>query len=82
LLALGREAEAQKVLDREKAVISSHQDRDRLKRAESVAKRERLSLGPDPVKTHLRLADRAERAANSHDALEHYRAARVLLEAR
>jgi transcriptional regulator with XRE-family HTH domain len=80
LLALGREAEAQKVLDREKVVIGSHQDRDRLKRAESVAKRERVNLGPDPVKTHLRLADRAERAANSHDALEHYRAARVLLE--
>ncbi len=70
------------MLEREKAVISSHQDRDRLKRAESVAKRERVSLGPDPVKAHLRLADRAERAANSHDALEHYRAARVLLEAR
>jgi transcriptional regulator with XRE-family HTH domain len=82
LLLLGREVEAQKMLEREKAVISSHQDRDRLKRAESVAKRERVSLGPDPVKAHLRLADRAERAANSHDALDHYRAARVLLEAR
>jgi transcriptional regulator with XRE-family HTH domain len=80
LLALGREEEAKKLLDREKAVISSHQDRDRLKRAESVEKRERVRLGPDPVKTHLRLADRAERAANTHDALEHYRAARVLLE--
>lgn len=82
LLALGRDAEAQKILDREKAIIGSHQDRDRIKRAESVAKRERVSVGPDPVKAHLRLADRAERAANSHDALEHYRAARVLLEAR
>jgi transcriptional regulator with XRE-family HTH domain len=80
LLALGREVEARAVLIREKAVISSHKDRDRLKRAQSVEKRERASLGPDPVKTHLRLADRAERAANTYDALEHYRAARVLLE--
>ena len=80
LLALGREAEARKVLARESEVITSHKDRDRLKRAQSIDKRERVSLGPDPVTTHLRLADRAERAANSHDALEHYRAARVLLE--
>jgi transcriptional regulator with XRE-family HTH domain len=80
LVALGREAEAQEVLAREKAVISSHKDRDRLRRVRSVEKRERVSLGADPVKTHLRLADRAERAANTHDALEHYRAARVLLE--
>jgi transcriptional regulator with XRE-family HTH domain len=82
LLVLGREVEAKKLLDREKAIIASHHDGDRLKRAESVEKRERISFGPDPVKTHLRLADRAERAANSHDALEHYRAARVLLETR
>jgi transcriptional regulator with XRE-family HTH domain len=82
LLALGRQADAKKVLDREKAIIDSHRDRARLKRAQSVEKGERVSLGPDPVKTHLRLADRAERAANSHDALEHYRAARVLLETR
>ncbi len=82
LLALGREAEAQEVLAREKAVISSHKDRDRLRRVRSVEKRERVSLGPEPVKTHLRLADRAERAANTHDALDHYRAARVLLETR
>ena len=82
LLALGREAEARKVLDREKVTITSHNDRDRLKRAQTVEKGERPSLGPDPVKTHLRLADRAERAANSHDALEHYRAARVVLETR
>ena len=82
LLALGREAEAQEVLAREKAVISSHKDRDRLRRVRSVEKRERVSLGREPVKTHLRLADRAERAANTHDALDHYRAARVLLETR
>jgi hypothetical protein len=34
------------------------------------------------VRVHLRLADRALRAERDHDALEHYRAARVLLEVR
>jgi hypothetical protein len=32
------------------------------------------------VRAHLRLADRALRATRAADALEHYRAARVLLE--
>ena len=32
------------------------------------------------VRVHLRLADRSLRAARGADALEHYRAARVLLE--
>jgi hypothetical protein len=41
-----------------------------------------VRLPADPIKLHLELADRAQRAANSHDELEHYRAARVLLEVR
>lgn len=81
LLVLGRNAEAQGVLSREKEIISSHRDRVRLQRLRSVEMGKRIDLGQDPIKTHLRLADRAERAANAHDALEHYRAARVLLEA-
>src|SRR5206468_3809175 len=32
------------------------------------------------VKTHLQLADRAARSGHNHDELEHYRAARILLE--
>jgi transcriptional regulator with XRE-family HTH domain len=81
LLALGREPESREILDREQAIITSHRDRHRLQRLRSVKKGERFGLGIDAIKTHLRLADQAERAANSHDALEHYRAARVLLEA-
>jgi transcriptional regulator with XRE-family HTH domain len=80
LLALGREAEAKEILARVKEQIKSHGDRHRLQRLQSVEKGKRFVIDGDPVKTHLRLADRAQRAANSQDALEHYRAARVLLE--
>src|SRR5450759_2726525 len=82
LRALGRESEAQEILVREKELINAHHDRHRLKRLRSVERAERFVFGADAVKTHLRLADQAQRAANSHDALEHYRAARVLLESR
>jgi transcriptional regulator with XRE-family HTH domain len=82
LRAVGRESEAKEILAREKDLIKAHHDRHRLQRLRSVQKAERFVFGADAVKTHLRLADQAQRAANSHDALEHYRAARVLLEVR
>jgi transcriptional regulator with XRE-family HTH domain len=90
LRALGRDAEAREILAREKDIISSHGDRQRLQRLRSIGKGERLGYGTggtkgaleSAIKTHLRLADQAQRSANSHDALEHYRAARVLLEVR
>src|SRR6266566_2043289 len=56
-----------------------------LERVRALQRGEAFSVGRgDPqaaIRTHLRLADSAMRAARSHDALEHYRAARVLLEA-
>jgi hypothetical protein len=61
-------------------VIKAHRDLHRMQRLRSVEKGTRFVFDGDAVKTHLRLADRAQRAANSQDALEHYRAARVLLE--
>ena len=82
LRAVGRESEAKEILAREKDLIKAHHDRHRLQRLRSVERAERFVFGADAVKTHLRLADQAQRAANSHDALEHYRAARVLLEVR
>jgi transcriptional regulator with XRE-family HTH domain len=90
LLALGRDAEAHEILGREKETITSHRDRQRLLRLRAVEKGERLGYGAggtkgaleSAVKVHLRLADQAQRNANSQDALEHYRAARVLLEVR
>jgi hypothetical protein len=82
LHAVGRESEAEEILAREKELIKAHHDRHRMQRLRSVEKAKRFVFGADAVKTHLRLADQAQRAANSHDALEHYRAARVLLEVR
>jgi transcriptional regulator with XRE-family HTH domain len=80
LLILGRRAEAQDILAREKELVTARSAHHRLKRLRSIEKGERFVFGADAVKAHLRLADQAQRAANSHDALEHYRAARVLLE--
>ena len=79
---LGREAEAREILAREREILKGHRDNYRLKRLGALEKGERFAFGADAVKAHLRLADQAQRAANSHDALEHYRAARVLLEVR
>ena len=80
LLALGEEPEARVILAHEKELIQVHRDRHRLQRLRSIEKGERFVFDGDAVQTHLHLADQAQRAANSHDALEHYRAARVLLE--
>jgi thioredoxin-like negative regulator of GroEL len=80
LLALGKQEEAREILAQEKAVIQAHHDRHRLQRLRAIEKGERFAFGADAVETHLRLADQAQRAADSQDALEHYRAARVLLE--
>jgi transcriptional regulator with XRE-family HTH domain len=81
---LGRDEEAHRILAREKELIASHRDSQRLKRLRAVERGERFPARggsiAGAVTTHLRLADRAQRAGNSPDALEHYRAARVLLE--
>ncbi len=80
LSLLGRGAEAREILAREQEILKGHRDNHRLKRLRALENGERFAFGADAVKAHLRLADQAQRAANSHDALEHYRAARVLLE--
>jgi transcriptional regulator with XRE-family HTH domain len=90
LRALGRDAEAEGMLAREKEGIASRGDRHRLQRLRTIEKGERVGYGEggtkgaleSAVQAHLKLADQAERSANSRDALEHYRAARVLLEVR
>jgi len=86
LRMLGRNEEADEILSRERAVITAQQDTHRLQRVRVLERGERFSIGDgdidSAVQTHLRLADRAQRAASSQDALEHYRAARVLLEVR
>jgi transcriptional regulator with XRE-family HTH domain len=90
LRALGRDSEAESMLAREKEAIASRRDRQRLQRLRAIEKGERVAYGEggakgaleSAVQAHLKLADQAERGANSRDALEHYRAARVLLEVR
>jgi transcriptional regulator with XRE-family HTH domain len=83
--AVGRTEEADAILADEHKVIVSHRDAHRLERLRALEMGRAFSLGRGDrdaaVKAHIRLADRALRAARSHDALEHYRAARVLLEA-
>jgi transcriptional regulator with XRE-family HTH domain len=86
LRMLGRLEEAAAILSEEKVLITARGDGHRLRRLRSLQRGELFSTGDGDLETaaesHLRLADRAQRAADSHDALEHYRAARVLLEVR
>jgi transcriptional regulator with XRE-family HTH domain len=81
MYALGRTDEARAVVERERALLTARRDQHRLARLRAIERGKRFATAGDPVKAHLRLADRAQRAANNRDALEHYRAARVLLEA-
>jgi transcriptional regulator with XRE-family HTH domain len=84
LRAVGRSAEADAVLAEERKVVTAHKDSHRLGRLRALERGEVFSIGngnaDTAVAVHLRLADRALRAERGYDALEHYRAARVLLE--
>ncbi len=80
-VALGRQDEAKAILDRERNLIELHNDHHRRERMRTIERGGRFHFTGDPVDVHLRMADRAQRAGNNYDELEHYRAARVLLEA-
>jgi len=84
LRATGRSEEADAILAEERKVIAAHRDSHRLDRLRTLERGKAFSIGrgdPDAaVRAHLRLGDRALRAERGYDALEHYRAARVLLE--
>ena len=80
-LALGRKDEAKAILDRERNLIELHNDHHRRERMRTIERGGSFHFAGDPVDVHLRMADRAQRAGNNYDELEHYRAARVLLEA-
>jgi len=86
LRMLGRLEEANGLLAAEKKVIAAHRDTFRLQRLRSLQRGEAFRVGDGDIDaaaiSHLRMADRAQRQANSHDAVEHYRVARVLLEVR
>jgi transcriptional regulator with XRE-family HTH domain len=86
LIMLGRDEEAAELLSAERPLIAAQHDNHRLQRLRALQRGEGFPIGSGDLESaanaHLRLADRAQRAGNSHDALEHYRAARVLLEVR
>jgi transcriptional regulator with XRE-family HTH domain len=85
LRMLGQTEESDEALARARKMIGAHGDRDRLRRLHAIQRGEPFSYGQgdleSAIKTHLRLAEGALRTENSRDALEHFRAARVLLEA-
>ena len=81
LIAMGRREEAAAILEQERKVIELHTDSHRLERLRAVERGGGYRFEGDPVAAHLHLADRAARKGTNHDELEHYRAARVLLEA-
>ena len=82
MMALGRKDRASEILAQEKRVIESQGDRVRLAKLRAIQRGESYRIEGDPIRFHLLQADRAQRAENGHEALEHYRAARILLEAR
>jgi transcriptional regulator with XRE-family HTH domain len=81
LIALGRKDEALEILRRERNEIELRNDHRRRERMQLIERGKAYRVPADPVGSHLRMADRAQRVGNAHDELEHYRAARVLLEA-
>jgi transcriptional regulator with XRE-family HTH domain len=81
LVALGRRDEAAKIIPRERSTIELHNDAERRERLKLAERGEAFHDAAGAVERHLRLADRAARAGDSAAELEHYRAARVLLEA-
>ena len=81
LIALGRKDQADVILAHEQQEMELHNDRHRLERLKAIEQGRQFRYQGDAVNVHLQLADRAQRAGQSHDELEHYRAARVLLEA-
>src|SRR5947209_15560940 len=81
LVALGKHDEALAILAKESTEIELRNDHHRRERIQTIERGGGFTFAGDPVERHLRMADRAQRAGNGHDELEHYRAARVLLEA-
>lgn len=84
LMKLGQKDEALAILATERKTIRMHHDSHRFEHWRAISREEPFSMGGnDPgraVDSHLRVADRAVRAGDSRGALEHYQAARAILE--
>jgi transcriptional regulator with XRE-family HTH domain len=77
LMILGRAEEAGRLLDAEEPLLRQRNDRDRVRRLRDIRAGRRTAIDAG---AHLRLADRALREGQRDQALEHYRAARILRE--
>ena len=84
LASLGHANRARKILDAERMVISRRRDHNRMARWRALAEGGRFAYGKgDPgsaAEQHMLIAERNTRSGDLAGALEHYRAARVLLE--
>lgn len=84
LASLGRLDEAREILAAERKVIAAHRDAHRMDRWRALWRDEAYAYGGGDSRSaadaHVRLADRAVRTGDTREALEHYRAARVLME--
>ncbi len=78
LLALGRAAEAERILTDEEPEVRRRGDSVRLRRLRAIRGRRRHSLSGA---SHVRLGEAAMREGRVMDGLDHYRAARILYEA-
>jgi transcriptional regulator with XRE-family HTH domain len=79
LIGLGRESEANQVLDQVNVVAQAHGDQVRIDQAAALRQRRPHQL---EASDHEREMDRAIRAGNVESALEHARSARILAAAR
>jgi transcriptional regulator with XRE-family HTH domain len=78
LLALGRGAEAYRLLGQEEPEIRRRGDTVRLRRLRAIRARQSYSVS---APYHVRLAEAAMRDGRVLDGLDHYRSARVMFEA-
>ena len=84
LTRLGQKEKAKEILDAERSVIYRRHDVHRRERLLAIEHAEKYSVGGgDPNRArdaHVRMAERSYRSGDSRGALEHYQAARALME--
>jgi len=84
LIALGQEDRGRELLANERLVISKHRDHGRMDRWKALSEGRRFGYGSGDATSaaegHLRTAERNSRSGDLAGALDHYRAARALLE--
>jgi transcriptional regulator with XRE-family HTH domain len=84
MLKLGETEKAKAIIDAERKVIARHRDVQRRDRLLAIEKGEKYTVGGGDLErakdAHVRMAERAYRSGDSRGALEHYQAARALME--